>query len=171
MTDWVTADTHFGHRNIIRYCARPFEHTFDMNEGLIARWNACVRPEDTVYHLGDFALRCGATRARDILSRLNGKIILIEGNHDWSLCRKPAIRDRFESVSSGLRYVKDGLEVWMSHFPCESWRPRVHFHGHSHGKSSLRPYRIDVGVDCWNYAPMPIRILYQYALLTSAENT
>ena len=32
---WFTADTHIGHRNIIRYCKRPFACVEEMNEALI----------------------------------------------------------------------------------------------------------------------------------------
>ncbi len=54
MTTWFTADTHFGHTNVIRYCARPFDSVQAMDETLIENWNQVVRPKDTVYHLGDF---------------------------------------------------------------------------------------------------------------------
>lgn len=77
---WFTSDTHFSHKNTLRYCGRPFWTKEQCDEAMIARWNAVVKPEDTVYHLGDVAMHT-APIVR-ILPRLNGKKILIVGNHD-----------------------------------------------------------------------------------------
>jgi hypothetical protein len=52
---YFTADTHFNHANIISFCQRPFASVAEMNEALIAKWNARVGEGDLVYHLGDFA--------------------------------------------------------------------------------------------------------------------
>ena len=56
MSIFLTSDTHFNNDNIIKYCNRPFFNHKDMNEALIANWNSVVKPEDTVYHLGDFII-------------------------------------------------------------------------------------------------------------------
>jgi calcineurin-like phosphoesterase family protein len=50
---FFTSDTHFWHKNVIAYCSRPYQSLEEMNQDLITRWNARVKPEDTVYHLGD----------------------------------------------------------------------------------------------------------------------
>ena len=52
---WFTSDTHFFHNNIIDYCKRPFVNAEEMNEYIIKQWNSVVKPQDEVYHLGDFA--------------------------------------------------------------------------------------------------------------------
>lgn len=80
---YFTSDTHFNHTNIIKYCARPFRDVGHMNRELIARWNARVKPEDTVYHLGDFAMG-SRTRWPEFREVLNGSIVLVLGNHDGS---------------------------------------------------------------------------------------
>lgn len=80
---WFISDTHFDHKNIIRFCGRPFSNVSEMNETMICNWNNVVRESDLVFHLGDF----GSPRCRDprkFLKRLNGIIILIKGNHDKS---------------------------------------------------------------------------------------
>lgn len=84
MKYFVIADTHFNHKNIIDYCNRPFKDVEDMNETMIKNWNETVSNTDVVIHLGDVAFG-NKEDAKKILGRLNGRKILIRGNHDlWS---------------------------------------------------------------------------------------
>ena len=74
---WIISDTHFFHVNVGRYCNRPE----NWQELIIKNWNNLISPEDTVLHLGDFAF--GKKSNFEILTEmLNGKLILIRGNHD-----------------------------------------------------------------------------------------
>jgi calcineurin-like phosphoesterase family protein len=77
MAVFFTSDTHFGHAAVIRSCERPFASADEMDEALIARWNARIKPGDTVYHLGDFCYRSDRA-APYYLDRLHGEIHLIE---------------------------------------------------------------------------------------------
>jgi calcineurin-like phosphoesterase family protein len=153
MTTFFTADTHFGHANIIRYCARPFMTAEDMDVALVNNWNARVKPTDVVWHLGDFAFprKLAQGRLADIFASLNGEKHLVRGNHD------PAETFELAWASIGdLRKVEGivlchyGLEVWDGSF--HGGTP--HFHGHSHGLLPKRPNRFDVGVDCRDYRPV-----------------
>ena len=72
---WFISNTHFGHANIIKHCARPFATAEDMDAALIANWNALVRADDDIWHLGDFSYRSARPLA-DYLRRLNGRSIL-----------------------------------------------------------------------------------------------
>jgi len=81
---FITADQHFYHGNIIKYCNRPFKTYQEMNEVMIKKWNDKVSENDIVIHLGDFSL-FGNEKAKEIRSKLNGTIILIRGNHDYKL--------------------------------------------------------------------------------------
>ena len=78
---YITSDTHFAHKNILEYENRPFKDLSDMREQLILNWNSVVSEDDIVIHLGDFGM-CNKETATEILTRLNGKKILIKGNHD-----------------------------------------------------------------------------------------
>ncbi len=78
---FIVSDTHFNHANIIKYACRPFENIQDMNQALIEGWNSVVRPNDKVFHLGDFGFGTDE-QITSILSQLNGNKTLILGNHD-----------------------------------------------------------------------------------------
>ena len=77
---WFTSDTHFNHSKILDFCKRPFADIAEHDAALIKNWNDLVKPEDTVFHLGDFCWG-GTSKWREILSQLNGHIYLIRGNH------------------------------------------------------------------------------------------
>lgn len=78
------SDTHFGHKNCIKFDNRPFETVEEMDQTLIDNWNKKVSDEDTVYIIGDFIYRSGNT-FEWYLKQLKGKKILVSGNHDWQL--------------------------------------------------------------------------------------
>ena len=80
MTRFFTADQHFGHKNIVEYCKRPFDDVNHMNEELVKRWNEVVRPGDEVYVLGDVSLN--PKLVGEYYPRLNGYKYLVPGNHD-----------------------------------------------------------------------------------------
>lgn len=46
---YYTADTHFGHANVVKMCERPYPDVDAMNEAMIAAWNGRVHGNDTVY--------------------------------------------------------------------------------------------------------------------------
>lgn len=167
---FFTADLHLGHANVIKYTDRPWESVDDMDEVLIANWNAIVGPHDTVYHIGDFTLQ-GRAQAHGYLERLNGKIHMLEGSHDqrWfgveaqSCSGRPVIYEpplltlEFKDLKSQSATSKTGhdgkypLSITLCHYAMEKW-PKSHYgalhlFGHSHGRLEAGPQRMDVGVD------------------------
>ena len=50
---FFTADTHFGHENVIQFDKRPFASADEMDKEMIRRWNNKVGNGDLVYVLGD----------------------------------------------------------------------------------------------------------------------
>ena len=83
MSEFFTADHHFGHARIIQHLQRPFSTVHQMNSALAELWNAKVGPDDQVWHLGDFTLQ-DVTRAREYFSHLNGRIHVLSNpwHHD-----------------------------------------------------------------------------------------
>jgi calcineurin-like phosphoesterase family protein len=157
MAMFFTSDTHFGHQSIIAGCNRPFASTKEMDEALIARWNAVVSPRDTIYHLGDFCHH-GMWQAGDYLDRLNGEIHLVAGNHDVELLAKYAWR--FASVSMIAEIAIEGQVIVLCHYPMREWngcyRGTWHLFGHVHGRMEQAGlgHSMDVGVDNNAYRPV-----------------
>jgi calcineurin-like phosphoesterase family protein len=156
MSIFFTGDTHFGHTKIIQYCKRPFKTADEMNEEIVRRWNSVVGSKDDVYHVGDFAFM-PAAQARAIRKRLNGRIFLIEGNHD-------------NGTNYDFEWIKPYYELWVGdqeivlfHYGMRTWhhdlRGTWHLYGHSHGM--LPPYgkSMDVGVDCWSFSPITFEFI------------
>ena len=81
MSIFYTSDSHFSHRNVIKYCDRPFESIDEMNKTIIDKWNQVVSKKDTVFHLGDVAMGKIA-ESLPLVGQLNGYKILVPGNHD-----------------------------------------------------------------------------------------
>jgi calcineurin-like phosphoesterase family protein len=169
---WFISDTHWGHANIIKYSNRPYADVQEMNEALIDNWNALVKPEDTVWHLGDFAFM-SITEFKSVLRRLNGKINVVLGNHD-----KLITENRDELLTQGnIVSIQNYAEVQIGkkflvlfHYGQRVWNKShhnsIHLYGHSHG--SLPPYgrSVDVGVDCKEitpeYRPINLEEIFKY---------
>ena len=171
---FFTSDTHFWHSNIIKYCNRPFMDIEEMNEEIIKRWNDKIGKDDLVFHLGDFAF-CGSSQYKTLLERLNGKIILILGNHDWRNI-KEGYMSKFNGIYQQLRIKVDDQRIYLNHFPflCYegSWRGVWQLFGHVHSGpynngggldgprlKMLLPGQYDVGVDNNNFTPISYKEL------------
>lgn len=181
MRNWFTSDLHFGHGNIIGYCARPFSTVDEMNSELIRRWNDTVADEDTVWVLGDFALGT-IDVTLTFASSLRGHKILLAGNHDrcWSgrdskdggsveMWTERYLDAGFDEVRQGEQSITvAGQQVLLCHFPYEgdshdrdrhlSHRPVDRggwlLHGHVHERWRQRGRMINVGVDVNDFRPM-----------------
>lgn len=133
MSTFLTSDTHFGHKNICSFTnadgskLRPWDNVDEMDEALIKNWNEVVKPADLVYHLGDF---CFPLKSLSIAARLNGKKILIRGNHD-----KHKLKDYlqyFEDIQGCLNLD----QYLLTHIPIHPeslgrWKANIHGHLHS----------------------------------------
>ena len=81
METYFISDCHFGHKNIIKYCNRPYSSIEEMDEDLINRWNKKVHKNDIIYIVGDL-FYFSIENAKSVLDRLKGRKHLIRGNHD-----------------------------------------------------------------------------------------
>jgi len=111
MTPSSTADQHFGHQNIIGYCARPFHGIGEMNAVLVANWNAVVGPHDTVHVLGDVALG-RREESMPLVGRLAGHRISTRGtttDAGTDTGNEPSAWSRSTSTPGSTRFVRDRL--------------------------------------------------------------
>lgn len=155
-----------------------------MKEAYIKNWNKRVKPNETIYVLGDFSFM-GNNATAELLTRLNGHKILIWGNHD----RKPhkMLELGFDEVyETHDIYLNDGNQRYrliLSHFPfapIESYSrtgdevditysqkdlrylhkrviddgKSILLHGHTHSTEKVNGRMIHVGVDAWDGAPV-----------------
>lgn len=127
------ADWHYGHENILSYDSRPFKTVEEMNEALINNWNNVVSSDDIVYVLGDM-FWCKTTDAIEVLDKLNGQKVLIQGNHDR--CRDAQFRSKFVEIDEYME-IKDGdKDVVLCHYPIPCFKNHFygwyHMYGHVH---------------------------------------
>lgn len=157
---FFTADEHYGHPKIIKYCDRPFTNVKQMNKALIENHNDLVKDRDYVYHLGDFCYH-KLENVKSIIKKLKGRHVFLKGSHDNWLGSKAVTR--IEGV------IRDGILVpwsWrpgeiyivLDHYAMLRW-PRSHYNswqifGHSHGKLQCSAKQWDIGVDNNMYAPV-----------------
>jgi calcineurin-like phosphoesterase family protein len=192
---FFTSDEHYGHKNIVRYCNRPFADVTSMNLGLIANHNNRVRADDDVWHLGDFSMAPGMLR--QILPKLNGRHRLVAGNHD--MCHPchgaKSARFRDEYVSAGFIEVVERAwldlpapigRAFLCHMPPAGANPQSDekylkfrptqeeigdawlIHGHVHNLWQRRGRALNVGVDVWGYKPVTA---FEIAKLAAANES
>lgn len=153
---WFISDLHLAHKNIIKYCSRPFDNVNQMNEILIQNWNKKIGVKDRVFVLGDFAL-CGKDKIIEFGNQLKGRKILILGNHDGASLTT-YYNAGFEMVSKFPIIFQDFFI--LSHEPIEFLplnTPFVNIFGHVHNDMrfpTITPRGACVSVERWNYMPV-----------------
>lgn len=158
---YFTADLHFNHTNILKFCNRPFKNVDEMNDKLIANWNSRVKPYDTVFHVGDFCFKGGVeggkTNFRYWESYLNGRIIHVLGNHDYRNGLRGIIKTITINISNKTAFVKHDPNITKDQLPlnCDFM-----LCGHVHEKWKIKTDSeigvpiINVGCDVWNFRPV-----------------
>ncbi|WP_460801526.1 hypothetical protein [Microbacterium sp. GXF6406] len=183
--DFVTSDHHFGHARISELAGRPFASVDEMNAVMIERWNALVKPDDVVLHLGDLALG-PIDDSVALTAQLNGTRLLVPGNHDRvspATQSKRAI-ERFRPIYEdagwtvlpeildgtrhGIRllachypYAGDttGVERHSTHRPDNTGIPLLHGHTHEHDFGPHGSHEFHVGVDAFGFAPIQFELI------------
>ena len=172
MSTFFTADEHYMHANIIKFCNRPFDSKEEMQEALVENHNSLVKDDDMVWHLGDFSYRGDWHDVQSILRRMNGNHQFIFGNHDSSLMKIARMGRSHDMIRSGklkfhgppekgqslnMMIQVHGQQIHISHYAQRTWlgafRGSWHLFGHSH--TNLEPFfrSMDVGVDNNNFYP------------------
>jgi calcineurin-like phosphoesterase family protein len=163
--EFHTSDRHDGHIRIIEICRPQFRNVNEMNKVMTDNWNSVVGKDDTVWVHGDFVMS-RKEETLSLISELNGKIILIAGNHDPMhpvYDKRQWKRDEWAQryLDAGVSEIRidnvvfhkiGGETVMMSHFPYEGdhtederygeYRPEniglTLIHGHVHDAWKVR---------------------------------
>lgn len=130
------SDLHFSHDNVLSFDDRPWVDIESHDAGLVVRWNDVVGRRDLTYILGDF---CWGKydRWRELMRSLNGRKIVIRGNHDRTGYLQRLLEEGLISAWFDYREVSDnGRMVVLCHYPIVSWnglyRNSYHLYGHVH---------------------------------------
>ena len=160
---FYTADPHFGYEPLL--AGRPFGSVEEMDEALVANWNAVVGPADTVYLVGDIGWNDGHVPCRT-LARLNGRKHLIRGNHDTGYLDAPLLYRYFETVTDFLEIEDGNCHIILSHYPMLYGKRRGYMiHGHLHASGQFHdilrtlPRVLNAGVDVNGFAPVTLEQL------------
>lgn len=151
--DYFISDTHFNHSNIIKYSNRPFKTVDEMNKTLINNWNNRVKKIDRVFFLGDFCLG-GKDIIYDFAKQLNGKIIMIKGNHERN--NNEIYTNANFAVISPFPILYNE-KIILSHKPINNLNEgMINIHGHIHDLKYGDKNHHCVSVEQTNYKPVTL---------------
>ena len=153
---WLVGDWHFGEQRLEPMC-RPFQSSQEHDEELIRRHNTVVRPEDVVLCVGDVTNQ-NTPNHLSLVQRLNGRKILIRGNHDRPHSDE-VLKQHFEMIvpeGEGLEFETGGISCFATHYPTRGRRDRFNIVGHVHGAWRYQLNTLNVCVDNFGFYPCSI---------------
>mgnify|MGYP000852024100 CR=1 FL=1 len=174
---WVTSDTHYSHKNIVKGIStwnsgyRDFQTLQEHDDCIVNNINKYVKKDDLLIHLGDWSFG-GKDKIKEFLDRINCKnIILIQGNHDHHINNN--IEGFLEFNQIGFYKIEDFCFV-MCHYPMLEWygkfKESIHLFGHVHNQLKTNNNSLDVGIDSafeklGEYRPFSIKEVINYLKL------
>lgn len=157
----LISDTHFNHRSMIIFGKRPFNNLKEMHNVLIGNWNNVVGRDDTVIVVGDFG-KGSFLFFKWLLRELNGKIILIKGNHDYSFRLRKLLKADSIRIYKEIELKAKDIDILITHKPQKRDKRLfdINIHGHHHRKllprKLLQDYYYNVAVEHNRYKPKPL---------------
>ncbi len=162
---YFVSDTHFGDESKVRRKLVPFKTVDEMNKAIIKRWNNQVGPNDTVYHMGDFG-------EYNMIKQLNGKVILICGNHekgdyrkDFEAFKKRLLKLGFADVVEDGMYLDKsvlGEKVYLTHKPSDHVKNCKTIFGHAHTVSLVQEYGFNACASYHYFTPIGVETAKRY---------
>lgn len=170
---YFTSDTHFSSDRVLELSRRPFSSVEEMDNFMITEWNKLVKPDDIVFHLGDFG-------NYEIREKLNGKIYLILGNYEDKDIENGKItledltnKYKFDYVRSSVYLKTDEAynSTYLVHDPGRRREVLLKSHrysttftlfGHIHGLQMVKQHALNVGVDCHYFKPIEYKDVMFY---------
>jgi len=152
---YFIGDTHFDHKNIIRYCHRPFSNISEMNQAIENNWNSTVGDNQIVYFLGDWSFGRQSRPATYWRRRLKGSIVSIKGSHDKIRFERSRVLNVSGYSFLLIHNPRDRKIEWLK------WHGWI-IHGHVHHKAPFvdgEKKRINVSAEVINYRPVSLEYL------------
>jgi calcineurin-like phosphoesterase family protein len=183
---FFTADTHIGHKSILKYCDNratdgnfSIEDTEAHDKWLIDNWNKTVGKKDIIYILGDFSFLPSENLKKHILPKLNGQKYLILGNHDKS---SQSLTGYFKQITQmkelvfkqkRFDFLEEDFKLFLCHYPMVTWNNKHYgscqLHGHCHNRlteynNESTDLRLDIGIDSdiAQFKPVPLEKVYRF---------
>ena len=160
---FFTSDLHFGHENL---CQGLRNMDAESCFALIAfKWNRVVTKRDIVYVLGDITME-KHQNIEHYLSRLNGTIVVVGGNHDTRRCC--AEYQRLGITVMGALEYKGFICTHIPVHPREAALYRGNIHGHLHRQDDidnpcyLGDRYFNVNTEFFDYTPISFERIVQY---------
>lgn len=164
MAYFFIADTHFGSEEVLYRENRPFKNMKSFRKACIKWWNKVVRPDDIIYHLGDFTnynhvVKKNWEMGLQTVKYIKCKVVLIIGNNEERII-KEHFDDNFEAFSDYCKKLGfydvcydrvisfADKSFYLNHYPCCHKDEYINLFGHTHRGSGLwKPYGLNVGCD------------------------
>ncbi len=169
---YLTADWHLGHAGIIQSCKRPFEDCAQMQFAILDCYKEAVKPNDDVVFVGDIFWDTKLPYMKSVLDSLPGDKHLVKGNHDNATVTK-YIKAGFktvEKVSTVLNWQLNNYHIYHDPAFSQINRKDRYICAHIHDLFLLQKNVINVGVDVWNWYPVPITLIDWYFNNYGLEN-
>lgn len=142
---YFISDLHFGHKNILTFERTEFASIEEHDQFIIDSINARVTNTDELYILGDV----GNLKK---VKELNGRLILIRGNHDdRGRTTYPAF---FAEVYDFPIYIT--RRILLSHYPHPVDQGVLNVHGHLHGSSLTTKNHLNLSAAMVKYRPISL---------------
>lgn len=154
MNTWITSDWHLG-ENRFDLMFRPFKTTDEHNNTIINNHNSVVGKDDIVYVVGD-AVYQKEPMYLSLVSKMNGRKILVRGNHD-NVFTDEQLSPYFEKIipdGDGIDLTIDNIECWLTHYPTTGRKDKFNIVGHVHSIFKFQLNMINVGVDVNHFYPV-----------------
>ena len=159
---YYTSDLHLGYEKILSLCKRPYSTIEEMNEAIIRNFNEVLDKDDILMILGDVS--CYGVNPAGLLSRINGKKVLIIGNHDAEPLHHRSFRKEFIDIRDHELIRDNDTKIFLNHYPLAEWdgyyKGIWHFYGHVHNSDQgagfymqYYPTAVNVGVDLNDFKP------------------
>lgn len=172
--EFITSDLHFGHDRAFIYEPRGFSSIGEHDEEIIWRWNDVVKSDDIIFVLGDLMLGTDHDYGLSCISRLNGMLHLIRGNHDtdrrweeYNTLANTVVEYGYATILKH-EYGKSYLCHYPTETSClENMTPiknhLINLHGHTHSTHKFeknKPYQYNVALDAHNCCPVSLKQVY-----------